>query len=383
MLHVLAGVLALAWGQTPEKVFAALLVPGARWTYLEADAREPEAKARVHVWVAGEVQRKGAYTSVLLSPPGADDLLPTLRVVVGPEGLSAPIDPQGGERPQTPAQFARLWQSPSSGFYFPLALKPGWTHRYELPDPQAHGTMHGTLRPREVDYTYFRVRSFEVGWVGEVCFLDGDDCWVTYYRLGYAPAVGFTRLCLGETNSRGRPANCLELSPPSAAEHLGVKVPSEPSEAEVRDALRIVRGLIVPCVGGRQGVRFSFRVAPDGALTAVDLADAWATDEQRQCLRKTNPDRSVSWYAGPPKAYRGYRVSLGMIVNEDAGSYDFGGGIDGGISGRATRAHTCRTFPCEVTLEGTSQKVTLRSDDDNLVIRGGRLLVVTAPPEAP
>jgi hypothetical protein len=180
--------LALALTADP---FAVLEVPDAGWTYVE---RGPDAGTATHTWTTREVTHLGPYTSVTLQ---GDDVLPTVRVFVGPRGLSAVVDPTGSE-PQTAAAIGRYWSRPQWGLFLPATLAAGVKVSYQFADPQLTGTLKGTLKARAEG-------GVEVISAGRVCFM-GENCEQHTVELAFQPGVGFTHLCLD-----GAPA-CFELS---------------------------------------------------------------------------------------------------------------------------------------------------------------------------
>jgi hypothetical protein len=172
--------------------FAVLEVPDAGWAYVESG---PDAGTARHTWTTREVTHVGKYTSLLLQ---GDDVLPTVRVFLGPKGLSAAVDPMGRFEPQTAAAISKHWSTPDWGLYLPAKLAAGAKASFSYADPQQVGTLKGVLRahaPGGVEVTY----------EGRVCFL--DDCTRRKVELTFVPGVGFTHLCLADA-----PA-CFELTP--------------------------------------------------------------------------------------------------------------------------------------------------------------------------
>ncbi len=185
---LLSTLLAVALHADP---FAVLEVPDAGWTYVE---RGPDAGTATHLWRTTAVTRVGPYTSVWLQ---GDDVLPTVRLFVGPRGLSAVVDPMARAL-DTAAAIGKAWSRADWGLFLPAKLAPGTKVSYQFADPQLAGTMRGTLKARAdggVDVTYG----------GSVCFL-GENCEAHTVELAFQPGVGFTHLCLD-----GAPA-CFELS---------------------------------------------------------------------------------------------------------------------------------------------------------------------------
>jgi hypothetical protein len=173
--------------------------PDAGWTYVEVGA---DAGAATHTWTTTEVTRIGPYTAVSLQ---GDDALPTVRLFIGPKGLSAAICPGGLEELTTAAVIGKYWTSPEAGLYLPSKLAPGVKASFSFADLQQGGTLRGTLRKLPADAALHRPAGVQVTYSGRVCFQ--DVCSTHTLSLAFVPGVGFTRLCLDEAPT------CLELVP--------------------------------------------------------------------------------------------------------------------------------------------------------------------------
>lgn len=134
---LLSTLLTLALSADP---FAVLQVPDAGWSYVESG---PDAGTATHTWTTHDVTHVGPYTSFWLQ---GDDTLPTVRVFVGPRGLSAAVEPGGAVELTTAAAISQRWTTPNWGLFLPAKLVAGTRVRFSVADPQLAGTFKGTLR---------------------------------------------------------------------------------------------------------------------------------------------------------------------------------------------------------------------------------------------